>query len=364
MVLLGLALGRYNSVPYDRPLLATLVNRVISDLEYRVPGLDARLRFSFENALAHAEGGLAHGLHGHLFHLSRQILPDTGEESTVRRWAGILNIPPRDPSKSTGLLNLTGTNTTVHPAGSLWRRNDGLEFVTDEEVTISGGAATVAITASEVGSDYNTPGGATFTIVSPQTGITSSATVDGNGTTGGADAETVASLLERVLDRLRTPPSGGGPGDYERWTKEVSGVTRVWVTPNGQGAGTVVVRFAVDGEVSPIPSGAKVDEVQAYLETKHPITAGIYVVAPTAVALDPNIALTPDTTAVRTAVTAELEAYILRAADPRGTTYYISQIREAISLAAGEQNHTLVSPAADVVHTAGQLLVLGTITWS
>jgi uncharacterized phage protein gp47/JayE len=41
----------------------------------------------------------------------------------------------------------------------------------------------------------------------------------------------------------------------------------------------------------------------------------------------------------------------------------LSKINEAISLAADEDDHVLVSPNADVVPTQGEILTLGTVTF-
>ena len=76
-----------------------------------------------------------------------------------------------------------------------------------------------------------------------------------------------------------------------------------------------------------------------------------------------TIALTPSTAAVKSAVAAELADVLQREAYPGGTIL-LSHLREAISVAAGETNNVLTAPTADVTHSAGQMAVLGAITWS
>lgn len=85
--------------------------------------------------------------------------------------------------------------------------------------------------------------------------------------------------------------------------------------------------------------------------------------APTAAPLNLTIQLTPNTAAVRAAVTAELADVVRREAMPGGTLL-LSHLREAISVAAGEINNVLSTPTADVTHAPGQMPVLGTITWA
>ncbi|PHJ53465.1 baseplate J protein, partial [Nostoc linckia z1] len=136
------------------------------------------------------------------------------------------------------------------------------------------------------------------------------------------------------------------------------------VYPNNTGPGTVGVTFVTDDDPGGIiPDSDKVDEVQAYIDARRPVTADVTVFAPVAVALNFTIDLSPDTAVVRAAVEASLRDLIRREAQPGGTIY-LSQIREAISIAAGETDHTLTSPNANVTRTAGQITTFGTITWT
>jgi uncharacterized phage protein gp47/JayE len=47
-----------------------------------------------------------------------------------------------------------------------------------------------------------------------------------------------------------------------------------------------------------------------------------------------------------------------------GGTILISRLREAVSLAAGEDNNQIVTPTVDVTCAAGHMAILGTITFS
>ncbi len=88
------------------------------------------------------------------------------------------------------------------------------------------------------------------------------------------------------------------------------------------------------------------------------------VVAPIAVPLNFTISgLNPSNQTVKDAIAAELADLLAREAAPGGTIL-ISHIREAISVAAGEYDHVLTSPSANVTHTTGQIAVMGTITWT
>jgi uncharacterized phage protein gp47/JayE len=186
--------------------------------------------------------------------------------------------------------------------------------------------------------------------------------VEPEGLVGGSDVESDESLLERLLFRIRKPPQGGAAHDYEAWAREVPGVTRVWVYPLWMGVGTVGVFFVRDGDDDVIPSPAEVATVQAHIEARRPVTAEVYVLAPTPRPVNVRLRVTPDTPEVRTAVEAELRDLVRREGQP-GSVLLRSHITEAISLASGEFDHMLEAPAGDVVTQPGEMPVLGTVTW-
>jgi len=75
------------------------------------------------------------------------------------------------------------------------------------------------------------------------------------------------------------------------------------------------------------------------------------------------VKLSPNTAAVQAAVTAEVADLIVRDAKP-GSPILISRLREAVSIAAGESDNAIITPAADVPHATGHMAIPGTITFS
>lgn len=355
-------------MPFERPTLSELETRIRSDLAARVTGSVALLRRSVLGVQAKVFAGTAHLLFGFLNFMSKQAFPDTAESEYLLRWAALFGLEKTAATFSQGNYTFTGTNGTTIASDTELQTDDGVEYTTDALGTISGGTATVAITASTEGAIGNLDAGETLTLVSPISGIDSQGTVAAGGLTGGTDEETDEALRARLLLRLQDPPHGGSAADYEIWALEVSGVTRAWVFEEWLGAGTVGVFFVRDNDGSGaaiIPSAGEVTTVQTYIDdpTRRPVTADVTVIAPTAVALNLTIELTgDDTTAIRNAVEANLEDMLLRDGEPGGTIL-LSRIREAISTAAGETDHDLTVPSADVTHSAGQLPIMGMITW-
>jgi uncharacterized phage protein gp47/JayE len=345
---------------FTRPTLADLLNRAFADIQSRLPGSDATLRRSNLNVLSRVHTAGVHGLYGFIAWLATQLIYDTAEAEYLERWASIWGINRLPASFATGTITMTGTNGVTIPALAELQRADGVLYTVNADVIIAAGVATAAVTAVETGQAGNAATGYVLTLTSPIAGVTATATA--GVLSGGADAEKDAALRARFIARIQQPPHGGAKFDYEAWALEVAGVTRAWVYPQELGAGTVTVRFVRDNDAGLIPDAGEVAAVQAYIDNLRPVTAAVSVVAPVAVALNLSIGVTPNTTVVKTAVTAELTDLISRESIPGGTLY-LSHIRAAISAAAGETNYTMTAPAADVVSATGNITTLGTITW-
>ncbi len=352
-------------MPFSTPSLQTIIERMDSDAEGRLPGTQPRLRRSLLGIIIRACAGGIFGLYQLLAKTSDTVLPDTATDDILDRWANIyLNVPRKSATTAGGTVGLTGNDGTIVPAGTAMQRADGVEFTTDAPVTIAAGVASAAVTAALAGVESNTASAVTLTITSPISGVNSTTTVDANGITGGSDIETDASLRSRLLDRIQNPPQGGSAQDYIQWALEVAGVTRAWSYPLEGGAGNIVVRFMMDNSyANGIPQAGDVAAVQSYIDPLHPAAAILTVNAPTAVALDFTISVTANTAEVQAAVQSELEDMILRDSQPGGTIL-LSHISEAISRATGETDHTVTAPASNVNHTANQIAVMGAITWN
>lgn len=348
---------------FDRPTLSTLIEQSKADLLGRFPGADNGLRRSVLNVLARVWAAALHGLYGFIAWVFRQLFIDKADEDGVIQQAGIWNVRRKEPTPAVGDVTFTGANGSPIDIGARLQRSDGQEYVTTEAGEISAGTVTLAVQAVTPGVAGLASPGVALTLTSPIAGVISQATVAAGGLIGGADQEDIEALRARVRSRIRQAPQGGAPHDYEEWALSVAGVTRAWVKPLWMGPGTVGVTFVCDGRNDIIPTVGEVAAVQAAIDAVKPALATVYVFAPTPKALNVSVTLTPNTSAVRAAVTAELVDLLTREGSP-GTTIPISHIREAVSTAEGETDSTVTAPTGAVTHLAHEIPVLGVVSFS
>lgn len=347
-----------------RPTLPQLVDRAQTDLEGRLLDGAKALPRSTIAVLARVAAGQVHMLYGYQEWLARQPFPDTAEAEYLERHARIWGIRRKPAVVATGQVAILGTEGAVLPAGAQLQRVDGVLYTVLEEVTVADGTALANIEAVEPGLAGDTPEGVSLTLTAPVTAMQSVGLVQAPGLTGGVDQEADEALRTRLLARIQAPPHGGAGQDYEAWALEVPGVTRAWVYPLHMGAGTVGVAIvADDAPDSPIPGAELVEAAQAHIDSVRPVTAEVFVFAPTPLSVPITVALSPDTSATRAAVAAELGDLFAREAEP-GQVIFLSHLREAISISPGETNHVLTAPTADITPDALEFPVLGTITFS
>lgn len=359
---------------FERPTLKELVTRIREDFRTRMellPLASAVLRRAVVHVVATVWAGATHMLHGHLEWTSKQLFVVDADRDSLVRQAAPYQLFPKPATFATGTIEATGTNGTDIPAETAFRRNDGAEFLTTADATISGGAANLSVQAKKAGAAGNTDAGAILTIETPIAGLDADATVDSSGLTGGGDAETTEEFRTRLIQRLREPPEGGAEHDYIAWAEEVPGVTRVWVYPNENGLGTVYVRFVRDDDGTGsaiLPSAGEITAVQAKLDEERPITAEVTALAPTALTTPFTLSITPDNSSTREAVEnalAELFQGDAEAGDGEGRgTIFLSRMQVAIGATTGVTDFSLASPSADVVPSLGQLPILGTVTFT
>lgn len=356
-----------------RPTLTEIKNRHENDIKSEL-GISQLLIGSFLKAISNANAGAFSGLYGFLVNLSKIALPNKAIDNFLNDWALVYGISRSAATFAAGNVTFTGINGTTVPAGTLVINADNISYQTTSLGVIATGSVTLPVLALAPGAIGNVLAAAPLSILNPIAGIDSTVTAASGGLTGGSDQETDDDLRNRIVARIQAPPHGGNQTDYEDWALSIAGIGKVWVLPLLNGAGSVGIYVATGDNDNPVPDSGKVAEVLNYISApnRKPVTAAITVNPPTLVPQDFEIRITPDTPEVRATVTASLKALIERERKPGvivsstvvGWTLLLSQIREAVSTAAGEVDNEVIDPAADITYDVGEIPTLGTITWA
>jgi uncharacterized phage protein gp47/JayE len=345
-------------MPFVRPTLDEIVDRIESDMESRLTGNSVLLRWGILRILARVFAGAMHILYGLLEYLADQLFATSAELEYLNRIGLMFGVTRKAAAFATGTLQFLGTNGTLVPEGTRVATEEGEEYETTADGTITAGSANIAATAVVPGTAGNTivvP----VEMVEPIAGI--SAVNMSSTFEGGEDEETDDEYRSRILQRLQNPPAGGTAADYERWAQEVSGVDNAWTFAATPGPGQVTLIYR---------GSALIATVQAYIDERMPVTTDLTVDKTDDKTITMTILIDPDNADFRDAIESNLTDHFAEVAEP-GEDMLISQIRNAISttgvtdfdITALAKAGVPKSTDADIPFSGFEYGVLGTITF-
>ena len=352
-------------MPYSVPTLRQLIDTGLIDLE---TSLDEVLpKFGVEQALNVAVSGSVRDLYDYTTFVVRQIIPtsETEDQSIIdtARYEGVIH---KLAPYAVGPVSLTGSSSV--PVGAKLSHQDGRIYsVTIAEPPLNG-TVIVTVQADEVGVAGNLVSGEILTLVSAVPGIQPNGISNGN--IGGAEDESIASVLDRLLFRKRNPPMGGAVFDYVAWCREVPGVSRAWGVDFYQGGSTVGYAFVFDDREDILPTYSDYVAMNNYIFRHADPSTGSNVGRPAgieAIAIqltlkttDIDVIISPDTPDNRTAVEQSIRSFT-QTLSP-GQTMYKNSLGTAIGSTPGIDNYT-IGLAADVPAQTEELNTIGAITW-
>jgi uncharacterized phage protein gp47/JayE len=304
---------------------------------------------------------------------AKELMPDTAWR-WLSRHAAVWNVPRDQPTSAAGSVTVLGAPSLIVAAGEALSVSSGALYTTTAAGTLSNtGTGTLAIAANLAGSAGNLAAGVVLEFVVPVEGLNpQTATVIGDGITDGQDLEPIEDWRQRILQRIRFRGAGGSAQDYTQWVGEV--LQNAICQPVQLSLGNVNVFLAMSqgsGLPPRLPTDTEIEVVTAYLTDatkRKPLGMSVFVTAFTLVPVNVAIALTPNTVPVQAAATAALQLFFAGAPDmlPSGGGTWIlpmSNLDAALSNGSGETYHDRTAPSADQTYSAGQLPILGTLTF-
>lgn len=336
-------------MPFERPTLEEIKDRIEKGIESRLFGKTALLRYAVLRVLARVFAGAIHTCYGYILTVVKQLFVTTATKKWLDRHGKMWGVLRKAGSFASGqgFFSLSGVPLPADiPKNTIVQDENGIEFAVTQDTTVTTGSAWVPLQAVEAG--------ATGNILAPTILQLVSSTLDGindeinvqDDFTGGQDEETDEKYRNRILLRIQEPPMGGNAADYIKWALDVSGVDQAWSYPLAQGPGTVGVCITAEGN-NPVPSAVLLSDVAAYIGDVKPVGATVYVESIEDLLGNDGyaqvmyyISITPFTQEVKNKIVKNIED-LFYPIKP-GSEILISQVRAAIT-AAGATDYTITA---------------------
>ncbi|WP_322069972.1 baseplate J/gp47 family protein [Paraburkholderia bannensis] len=331
-----------------------------ADISASLSGADALLRFAVLKVIGKVQAGLCNLQFGYLDWIARMAVPFTAEDEYLEGWAALKKVYRKAASAAQLAVQFTGTVGKPLSAGTSVVRSDGATYTVNATESVGAdGTVTVTVTATTAGSAGNSDVGTAMSLGVAVDGIQTTGVVTAN-VESGADIEGNDDLRSRMLAAYQGTPQGGDVDDYVGWAEAVPGVTRAWCSPNGFGAGTVVVYTMWDdaeaahngfpqgtdgvsqNDEGPggVPRGvvATGDQlvVADAIVVDQPVTALVYSVSPVPNMLTITLSgLTSTSASTRALISSGISDVLFRDGDPRGGTVNRDDISAAVRAVPG-----------------------------
>lgn len=286
---------------------------------------------------------VAVGQYAHQAWIMRQIFPDTADSEYLERHANLRGIRRRNPTGSAGYATGSGALSGAVIDVGLQIKQDERFFVTTEQTIVQpDGHYRVAVKAVDKGLNTNVSKGQAQFMAAP-VGVPSDCVINAEG---GTDAENDASLLKRLLARIRRPAAGGNRYDFQEWALDVDGVTSAYIYPLRRGLGTVDIVITSSNK---LPTPETVQACQDYIDSMRPVTAkNVLVMAPEPVAVNVDVGvfmpgIDDIQTPIERAVTEYFDSLI------PGEDLVKSQIEAIVSNVVGVQDRAVHNPLSNMI---------------
>jgi uncharacterized phage protein gp47/JayE len=301
------------------------------------------------------------------------------EEALYNRHLPFTQVQRIDAAKATGQITFTGSDDAEIPADTFVVTNEGLRFKTLASATIASGSALVNAEAENVGLSYNVLQNATLFLETDIQGIDETATVAANFT-GGKDIESVDSWRDRMRDRVSKRSGTGSKSDILGWITDAIGDVRGFSFGRYPENGKISISYVALNPDNIAPTSQNLTTAQTYVQARVSQDVIVETISPASRPFDFILRIDPNTQEVRDAIQNSLKEWFMLnsevSVDQGGgnNDLYkipISQLREAISIAAGEVRHELTQVAysgtpetgTEIIIPHQNLASLGNITY-
>lgn len=265
-----------------KPSLEEIKNRLYIAFQATEDGSDYP-EFVDSKITSRALAGLFYDLYLKNKMTAKNIFADQADDRTILNHARLKAKERTSASEATGPVFFKIEQNGVSVDQDLLLQDiDGNKYrVTENKKLSNPDGLDSFVKAVEPGKMYNNPPGTILTPVRSQPGLRS-ATVTGEGITGGKDIGTLEDLRLDVIRSFQSYEGrGGNNDDWLKWLREIPSSFRSFYFPRFGGAGSVGYAFVVKNskDIIALPNQIQIDEAKSLLSGKKPSTVALQLAA-------------------------------------------------------------------------------------
>ena len=316
------------------------------------PELNPNLERSYVGALTNSVAGVTALLVQTIANVDVAAFPSSAQGDYLDGWASGFGVPRQAASLAQLRVTIRPTSTgSFRAAQPLVFSFRNLRFTYVGDLT-AGIEATIDLLAAQSGRT-------TISVGNELTSASGTATV--TVVTQGVGLESDLALRRRFLLVLGHRAAGGTAQDWEGWAREITDVTRVFVTSQGAGKVTVypVNDDLISENIGSLTNNADIEafrtRVSNHLARFRPAAVQLTVSTPAYTFVDVNVS------GVDSASQAAASAVMEMAVEQHGALgqdFEVNRLRTALASLPSPNDAQLVSPTGNVTVPAGSIPVL------
>lgn len=228
--------------------------------------------------------------------------------------------------------------------------------------------AKIKIEAIDTGSSSNLANTSILSTLQTIIGLQSTVFIEYNGIQSGTDLEDIEVYRARLITSIQSNLPRTSAGGLKNFILgNVSGITRVWIFPCTPSLGSVTILFLRDGDTNPIPTTLQANDLKNFLLLEengcfvsNVEASQVIVSPPTPVYIDITFtSLTPNTSAMQTAITQNIELFFANNTDlgqDVSLGILLNMIRGTVD-ANGKTPVFSISQASDILIDANEIAI-------
>lgn len=250
--------------------LREYADQILADIESKTNQDTPAVDVAYNRAIANALAALVLTDQLHNVDQRKECFPQTAsEEIGLPLWAELTNRPRGTGNQAELQADATGTDDEVIGTGSTgptWKAQSGVQYSTKTGGTIAGGTVSIAILATQSGTEGTLQVGDEVQLTETIPGIDPIATISAINVPG-TEPESIESWRAAIIQIVAFPPQIGTSAWFLQETLTISGITRAYPYADLDWPGRVEIFAVDDSQTDGQPSGSQLTDIEDRFKT-------------------------------------------------------------------------------------------------